>query len=373
MAKKAKEETVTNGDKGKAFDDLIAELDKQYSPGTVQLLGSTKRLNVETSSSGSMVVDSILGGGLVRGRVHEIYGPEASGKTSLALTAIANIQRNGGNAMFIDAEHALDPRYARVLGVDTDRLAIASPSYAEQALNIMNSAIESGVVDIVVLDSVAALVPKKELEGDMEQNTVGLMARTMGQALRKITPMASKTKTIVIFINQTREKVGVFFGSPETTPGGKALKFYASQRIRISRVGQLKEGSKIIGNKVKVKCVKNKIAPPYGEGETVITFNHGIHQEAELLILATDLGYIVDSRKSFSDKETGEKLARGQANMVDLLSDRSNGLYDKYHDLVWADLNSASMEKIAEKLSGDKSEDKSEDNDTEESEDTETK
>jgi recombination protein RecA len=338
MVRKAKAETTgaTSGklDKAAIFDALIADTNSKFGKGSLQLLGSTAHANVQTSSTGSMVVDHILGGGLARGRVHEIFGPEASGKTSLALTAIANVQKAGGNAVLIDAEHALDPKYAKVLGVDVDKLALGTPTYAEQALDMMIEMTKSGAVDIVVLDSVAALVPKAELEGDMEQNSVGLMARIMGKALRKITPIAAESKTIVVFINQTREKVGIMFGSPETTPGGKALKFYASERIRIARKQQVKDKDIVIGTLVHVKCVKNKIAPPYQEGDTVLTFNKGIHREAELLQIAVDQKIINNKNGHYTDAETGEKLVFGKDNMVKALEDRSTGLYDKYYKLV---------------------------------------
>lgn len=349
MAKKKETNDSELSEKDRLNKEFIEQLNKSFKdPGMAFLLGSNARLDVKTVSTGSLAIDSIIGGGLPYGRVIEIYGPEASGKTSLALTAVGNVQKSGGNAFYIDVEHALDPVYARRLGVNTAKLGFSQPSYAEQALNILNEIVKSGVYDIVVLDSVASLTPRAELSGTMDDNSVGLLARKMGQALRMITPAASKTNTIVVFINQTREKVGVMFGSPETTPGGKALKFYASQRIRVQKIKVKKDKDVAIGTLVKVECKKNKIAPPYGKAETVLTFSRGINVSAEVIEICVAHHIINNARGRFTDAETGESLAFGEQKFIDLLDDRSNGLYDKYYAKAKKVLDARSAEEAAE-------------------------
>lgn len=255
--------------------------------------------NVKRFSSGSLVLDSISGGGFPHGRIIEIYGPESSGKTSIALNAIANVQREGGNAVFVDAEQALDTNYASVLGVDVSDLVLAQVSIAEDALQLCVNLAKSGTTDLIVVDSVAALVPKQEAEGDMDKQQVGLMARIMSKALRVLTPLCAKNNCTVIFLNQIREKVGVMFGNPETTPGGKALKFFASQRIEIRRKGQETEGKEVIGTTVRMKMVKNKVAPPFKEGLTVLTFAHGINRPAEMLVIGDEKGIIEKEGRSY--------------------------------------------------------------------------
>jgi len=294
----------------KALGLAQEQINKQFGDGAIRRLGDTTTVNVELVSSGSLSLDLALGGGFPKGRILEIYGPESSGKTTLTLHAIAEIQKLGGTAAFIDAEHALDPSYARRLGVDTDNLLVSQPDNGEQALEIAETLVRSNAVDLVVIDSVAALVPQAEIDGDMGDSHMGLQARLMSQALRKLTGIISKSHTTVIFINQIRMKIGVMFGNPETTTGGNALKFYASVRLDIRRTGQIKSGEEIIGNRTKVKVVKNKIAPPFRIAEFDIMYNEGISKVGDVLDLAVQHGIVEKSGAWFAYE--GDKIGQGR-------------------------------------------------------------
>lgn len=306
-------------DRLKALDAAISQIEKQYGRGSVMKLGeSSSELKVETVPTGSLSLDIALGqGGLPKGRIVEIYGPESSGKTTLALHCLAEVQKRGGIAGFIDAEHALDPVYAKNIGVNIDELYISQPDSGEQALEICETMVRSGAIDIVIVDSVAALVPKAEIDGDMGDSHVGLQARLMSQALRKLTGVVSKTNCIVIFINQLREKVGVMFGNPETTTGGRALKFYSSVRLDVRRVESLKQGGEVIGNHTRVKVVKNKIAPPFKQADFDIMFGTGISKEGDILDIATDLDIVNKSGAWFAYKD--EKIGQGRENAKEYL------------------------------------------------------
>ena len=307
-------------DRSKALEAALSQIDRQFGKGSVMRLGDEGRAPVEVIPTGSIALDVALGiGGLPRGRIVEVYGPESSGKTTVALHAVANAHRAGGIAAFIDAQHPLDPEYAKKLGVDTDALLVSQPDNGEQALEIMDTLIRSGAIDIIVIDSVAALVPKAEIEGEMGDSHVGLQARLMSQALRKITGALNASGTTAIFINQLREKIGVFFGSPETTTGGKALKFYASVRMDIRRIETLKEGTEPVGNRTRVKVVKNKMAPPFKQAEFDILYGVGISREGSLIDMGVEHGFVRKSGAWFTYE--GDQLGQGKENARKFLRD----------------------------------------------------
>ena len=309
--------------KDKTLDLAISQIEKQFGQGSIMRMGEDSIVKIEGISTGSISLNAALGiGGIPRGRITEIYGPESSGKTTLSLHIIAEAQKSGGYAAFIDAEHAMDPEYAKKLGVDTDNLLISQPDTGEQALDITETLVRSGALDVIVIDSVAALVPKAELDGDMGDSHMGLQARLMSQALRKLTGTVSKSRTSVIFINQIRHKIGVMFGSPETTTGGNALKFYASIRLDIRRIGQIKEGDQIVGNRTRVKVVKNKVAPPFKNTEFDIMYGEGISYEGDLLDLAVQADIVNKMGAWYSFNK--EKIGQGKENAKRYLQDNKN-------------------------------------------------
>lgn len=341
MAKKTESKTLAEkptADEGKlkALGLAMDQITKQFGDGSIMKLGEAKKVDVELLPSGSLSLDIALGGGYPKGRIIEIYGPESSGKTTLTLHAIAEMQKQGGTAAFIDAEHALDPAYAKRLGVDTDNLLVSQPDNGEQALEIVETLVRSNAVDLIVVDSVAALVPQAEIDGDMGDSHMGLQARLMSQALRKLTGIINKSRATVIFINQIRMKIGVMFGNPETTTGGNALKFYASVRADIRRTGQIKEGEEIIGNRTKVKIVKNKIAPPFRVAEFDIMYNEGISKTGDVLDLAVQHGVVGKSGAWFDYNDA--KIGQGRESTKKYLKDSPD---------VLAEIEAKVREKVA--------------------------
>ncbi|MDD4035755.1 MAG: recombinase RecA [Bacilli bacterium] len=331
----------------KPIDQVLKEIEKQFGKGAIMKLGENSNINVEVNPSGSIGLDIALGvGGLPKGRIVEIFGPESSGKTTVALHAIAEVQKNGGRAAFIDAEHALDPEYAKNLGVDINELLLSQPDTGEQALEICDALVKSEAINLVVVDSVAALVPKAEIEGEMGDSYVGLQARLMSQALRKLSGSINKTKTTAIFINQLREKIGVMFGNPETTPGGRALKFYSSVRLDIRRMEQIKLGEHVIGNKTNIKVVKNKVAPPFKNALVDIIYGEGISREGEIIDLAATAGIIEKSGAWYAYK--GEKLGQGKENVKVLLKENTK-LRDELEQKVRDFYNISTTKKVKDK------------------------
>ena len=324
-------------DRKQALEMALKQIEKQFGKGSIMKLGEQEGQAVSTVSSGSLALDIALGvGGYPRGRVIEIYGPESSGKTTVALHAIAEVQKNGGQAAFIDAEHALDPVYARNLGVDIDELLLSQPDTGEQALEIAEALVRSGAVDIIVIDSVAALVPKAEIEGEMGDSHVGLQARLMSQALRKLSGAINKSKSTAIFINQIREKVGVMFGNPETTPGGRALKFYSSVRLEVRRAETIKQGNEMVGNKTKIKVVKNKVAPPFKQAEFDIMYGEGISREGEILDIGSELDIVQKSGAWYA--YNGERLGQGRENAKQYLIENPH-IFDEINKEIRAHYN----------------------------------
>ena len=346
--------TNGNADRLKALDLAVGQIEKNYGKGSIMRLGDTPVVDIDVISTGSMAIDYCLGvGGIPRGRISEIYGPESSGKTTLALHVVAEAQKKGGYAAFIDAEHAFDAKYARNLGINTEEMLISQPDSGEQALEIAETLIRSGALDVVVIDSVAALVPRAELEGDMGDSHMGLQARLMSQALRKLTGVVNKTRTSVIFINQVREKIGVMFGNPETTTGGRALKFYSSVRIDIRRIGAIKKGDEVVGNRTKIKIVKNKVAPPFKEVEFNIMYGKGISRIDEILDMAVEHD-IIEKRGSWF-RYDGEPIGQGADSAMQFLEEDS-ALCKKIESTIREKLFPPSItEPVASAVNGKKS------------------
>ena len=337
-----------NSEKKKALDAALSQIEKQFGKGSVMKLGEYKAMEIEAISTGALSLDMALGiGGLPRGRIIEVYGPESSGKTTLALHVIAEAQKLGGEAAFIDAEHALDPVYAKKLGVNIDELIVSQPDTGEQALEITESLVRSGALDVIVVDSVAALVPKAEIDGDMGDSHMGLQARLMSQALRKLAGAINKTKTVIIFINQLREKIGIMFGNPETTTGGRALKFYASVRLDIRKIENIKQDGNVIGNRARVKIVKNKVAPPFREAEFDIMYGEGISKVGNIFDMAVNLDIIEKSGSWFS--YNGNRIGQGRENVKKYLQDNPE-LLDEVEKKVRANFEKAFEDSLGEEL-----------------------
>ena len=363
QSKPVPSQIVDKDEKRKAIEGAIGQIEKDFGKGTIMRMGEAPELEVSAISTGSLTLDMALGiGGVPRGRIVEIYGPESSGKTTVALHVVAETQKTGGEAAYIDVENALDPVYAKALGVDIDRLLVSQPSSGEQALDIAEALIRSGAIDVVVVDSVAALVTQQEIEGDMSSSHVGLQARLMSQALKKLSGAVAKSNCVIIFINQLREKIGVMYGNPETTPGGRALKFYASVRIEIRRAEQLKEGSEVYGNHVKCKIVKNKVAPPFKTAEFDIIYGKGIAKSGEVVEIGLQLGFITKSGSWFSYE--GQRIAQGKENarkyiesnpaLLDELAEKIKAKRDEVENLM----NKDEYEKDSEEYDeGDESDD----------------
>ena len=352
-----------NSEKKKALDAALSQIEKQFGKGSVMKLGEYKAMEVEAISTGALSLDMALGiGGLPRGRIIEIFGPESSGKTTLALHVIAEAQKLGGEAAFIDAEHALDPVYAKRLGVNIDELIVSQPDTGEQALEITESLVRSGALDVVVVDSVAALVPKAEIDGDMGDSHMGLQARLMSQALRKLAGAVNKTKTVIIFINQLREKIGVMFGNPETTTGGRALKFYASVRLDIRKIENIKQDGNVIGNRVRVKVVKNKVAPPFREAEFDIMYGEGISKVGNIFDMAVNMDIIEKSGSWFS--YNGNRIGQGRENVKKYLKDNPE-LLDEIEKKVRGNAEKAFEESLGEELPSAEKEDDGENDEAE--------
>ena len=337
---------MENAEKKKALEAALGQIEKQFGKGSVMKLGEFTAMNVEAIPTGALSLDVALGiGGIPRGRIIEVYGPESSGKTTLTLHMIAEAQKLGGEAAFIDAEHALDPVYAKHLGVDIDNLIVSQPDTGEQALEIAEALVRSGALDIIVVDSVAALVPKAEIDGDMGDSHIGLQARLMSQALRKLAGAINKTKTVIVFINQLREKVGIMFGNPETTPGGRALKFYASVRMDIRKIENLKQDGEVVGNRARVKVVKNKVAPPFREAEFDIMYGKGISKEGNIVDLAVNLDIIEKSGSWFSYNDT--RIGQGRENVKKFLIENPD-IMKEVEDKIRDNFNKAFEKSLGE-------------------------
>ena len=347
--------SIENNEKKKALESALGQIEKQFGKGSVMKLGDFSAMNVEAIPTGALSLDVALGiGGIPKGRIIEIFGPESSGKTTLALHAIAETQKMGGEAAFIDAEHALDPVYAKNLGVDIDNLIVSQPDTGEQALEIAEALIRSGAIDIIIVDSVAALVPKAEIDGDMGDSHIGLQARLMSQALRKLAGAINKTNAVIIFINQLREKVGIMFGNPETTPGGRALKFYSSVRLDIRKIENIKQDGEVVGNRARVKVIKNKVAPPFREAEFDIVYGKGISKEGNILDLAVNLDIVEKSGAWFS--YNGEKIGQGRENVKKYLSENPK-VMDELEKKIRDNFSKAFENSLAENTEIDEDED----------------